>query len=501
MAAVRYSLPERRARIAAALRTVLVHAALSPVFWATPLHAQQPAPTAVASGVVYDSLARRPLVGATVEFVNATDPGARPFTAVSDASGRYTITNIPYGQYVAGFFHAALDTLGLEAPPRRVIVDRIAERIDLATPSARTVTASLCGPGAVSDSTGLLLGHLRATETQVPVPGGTIIVEWNETVIGAEGVRQRTRQIAARAEEPGWFAMCAVPSDVVVQGRAFSGADSSGYVDIDVPANGVRHATFYIGGASLVAIPTEDTLPGGAVGSETALRGGARLTGTVVDHAARPVVGAHVSVWGTKLAASTNERGAFALEVLPGGTHTVEVRAIGYAPVTSTVHLAASRPATAAIELTKAAEILPTVTVRGELVYSRNLAEFDRRRRSGWGTFRTAADIEQRGRNVRLSALLQDVLGIRVDRRAGTAIVTMRRNATTGIGRSDCVPSLYVDGMLDRAADYDAYFSDEIAGIEVYPRESTRPYEFIDPTNACGAVAIWTRPLPPRPKK
>ena len=462
---------------------------------------QAAAPTAVASGVVYDSIARHAIAGATVEFVSANDPSMRPFTTVSDAAGRYILPGLPFGSYLAGFFHPALDTLGLESAPRRVDVSVSQQRVDLATPSVQTVIASICPAGAASDSTGLLIGHVRATDEQGPISGASVAVEWNETVIDAQGVRDRTRRVVGQSAEPGWFAICGLPSDAVLQARAFAATDSSGFIEIEVPSNGLRHVTFLVGGASLVTLPAPDTVPGVATAPETAWRGGARLSGTVIDHTGKPVIGAHAIVWGTKLNATTNERGAFVLDGLPGGSQTLEVRVIGYMPVTRTVQLAESRPASTEVVLDKSAQILSTVTVRGEMVYSRNLADFNRRRRSGWGVFRTSEEIARRGRNTRLSQLLQDVFGVRVDRRGSQSIVLMRRAATTGIGMAECVPSLFVDGMNDLVRDYDAYFADEIAGIEVYPRESTRPFEFIDPANPCGVVAIWTRQIPKPPKK
>ena len=132
-------------------------------------------------------------------------------------------------------------------------------------------------------------------------------------------------------------------------------------------------------------------------------------------------------------------------------------------------------------------------------LYSRKLMDFDRRRRSGFGTFRTSEEIGRRGPNVKLSQLLQDVLGVQVERRGPISIVTMMRGATTGIGRTSCVPSLFVDGILDRTGEWDAYYANEISGIEVYVREAMRPFEFIDPQNPCGAVAIWTRIPPKKP--
>jgi len=207
------------------------------------------------------------------------------------------------------------------------------------------------------------------------------------------------------------------------------------------------------------------------------------------------VANAHALVWGTQLDATTNELGAFALDGLPGGTHTLEVRAISHVPVTSTVHLAESRPATVNVALARPVQVLADVTVRGALVYSRNLAEFERRRQSGFGSYQNSREIEQRGPNVRLTQLLREFPNVRVTIGRGGSSVTMQRNATTGGGRESCSPSLYVDGTLDYARDYDFYYAELIAGIEVY-REASRPFEFLDHSNACGAIVIWTRPAP-----
>jgi hypothetical protein len=472
---------------------------------ATSALAQQPTvSTAVASGVVYDSIARRVMAGATVEFVNANNPSARPLTTVSDSAGRYTLREVPFGSYLAGFYHPALDTLGLESAPRRIDVDQPTEHVDLARPSARTVRASLCRGELHGDSTGLLIGHVRMTDGQGPVSGATVVVEWSETVVNAEGISDRTRRVTGQSAEPGWFAICGLPSDIVLQARAFAAVDSSGFVEIDVPANALRHVSFFLGGASLVAPSPTDSIPGDVATSETAWRGRARLTGTVTDAAGKPVVDAHAVVWGTKLDAVTNERGAFTLTDLPGGTQTLEVRAVGFVPVITTVHLAESRPAMASVVLAKRAEVLSTVEVRGEREHTSNLADFNRRRRVGFGQVRTSEQIARRGKNTKLSQLLQDFMGITVQTRNGQSIVTMQRNATTVTDvsrmRVPCRPSLYVDGRIDRMADFDIYFSDEIDAIEVY-RENSRPVEFIDPSNACGAVAITTRVAPRPPTK
>ena len=464
---------------------------------AVSLRAQGTPSSITVSGTVYDSIARRRISGATVQLVGADNPTkSRPFSAVSDSSGRFSIGGVPAGRYLAGFFHAALDTLGLEISARVVHVGAGAQRVELATPSPRTVVRSVC-PTTNTDSSGLFLGVVRKTEDEGPIARATVVVEWSEFILDGVQMYERPRQSRVEADQNGWFAFCGLPGDVELHARAMSGADSSGYVEVEVPPAALRHQTFLAGGASHVALPAEDTVlaPGRRVSARrTVVSGGARLTGTVVDPAGKPVANAHALLWGTDVDVQTSERGAFVLDSLPGGTHTLEIRVIGYIPVMRVVQLAASRPATIEVTLDKAAVILATETVRGKLVYSRGLAEFDRRRRSGFGRYMSPADIERRP-NARLSSLLQGMLGVYVRGSSGSSTVMMRGDMS-----GDCTPSLYVDGNRGFSEDFDYLFSDEIAGIEVYSRESQRPAGYID-SNHCGAILVWTRPRHAKARK
>jgi hypothetical protein len=100
-------------------------------------------PGATVSGVVRDSIARAPLVGATVQLVGA-DSGARfGRTVASDALGRYTLTNLPDGRYTIGFFHPMLDSLGVEPPLRAVNIEgHQPVHLDLASPTVGQVRSA-----------------------------------------------------------------------------------------------------------------------------------------------------------------------------------------------------------------------------------------------------------------------------------------------------------------------------------------------------------------------
>ena len=451
-------------------------------------------PTTV-SGTVYDSIARRVIPNVVVEFVNADDIAASQVRlATADSSGRYRISDLPPGKYLAGFFHPALDTLGLAEVQRVVDVAGGSQRVDFGTPSIRTVTRAVCQRDTGADSSGLLLGHVRGTEDERPIAGAVALLEWGELVMDATGIHYSQRRATARTGNTGWFAMCGVPTDGILNARAMNGADSSGYIEVEVPPNGLRHLSFLVGGATLKTIVADSTGTPDSASAQPgpAWRGSARLSGAVRDERGRPLAGAHAIVWGTGLDVMTSERGGFALDSLPGGTHMLEVRVIGYVPVRLPVHLARSRPAVVDVVLDKSAALLPTVAVRGQLVYSRQLAEFERRRRSGFGRFLSSADIEKRP-SARLSGLLQSIPGVYISHNTGQATVAMRNNT----GGDYCTPTLYVDGMRDMSGDFDLYRADEIAAIEVYNRQAMRPAEFMD-MSGCGAVVVWTRHRMPK---
>ena len=486
---------QRMAHAAVALAVASRAVAAQPPTIGTP--APRPTVTTV-SGVVYDSIAHRPIAGVTVEFVSADNPATSQIhLATADSSGRYSIRDIPIGSYIGGFFHPALDSLGLANIQRLIEVRGASQRVDFASPSIRTVMQAICGAGVRPDSTGLLLGHIRRTDTERPIVGATAVVEWGELVMDATGVHQFDRSASVRSGDTGWFAMCGVPTEAVLHARAISGSDLSGYVEVEVPPGELRHITFLVGGAvpAAVGVPNSPDAPAPAPSPGAPVwRGRARLTGTVLDVNGRPVASAHALVWGTGVDVITDERGEFAMDSLPGGTHTLEVRVIGYVPVRRTIHFAEGRPARAEVRLQKTA-LLSTVTVRGTLMYSRQLADFERRRRSGFGRFLTAGDIDKLAAS-RLTDVVRMIPGVQIDYSNGRPRVLMRGGGMT----SHCTPTLYVDGIRDISGEFDIYRSDELAGVEVYNRDTARPAEFSD-MSGCGAIVIWTRRQMPGPKK
>ncbi len=209
----------------------------------TPLSAQDVAPGPVVarvSGVVFDSVAARPLTGAIVQLVPAAER-AVALSVQTDQSGSFAFDSLGAGRYLLGFFHPLLDSLGLAAPIT-VIDIRVsgAMRVPLATPSARTLVTNLCGPRALADSTGAFIGYVRSATDAMGRPKAQVRVSWSELVIAADGIRRTAPSVQGEASDAGGLALCGIPIGGQVVARAWSGTDSSGFAELDVPSNGLR---------------------------------------------------------------------------------------------------------------------------------------------------------------------------------------------------------------------------------------------------------------------
>lgn len=501
------------------------------------------------TGTVYDSLRLRPLSGAMVQFVGAADSVVgRVFSATTDSAGKYTIADIPAGAYLAGFFHPAVDSLGIELSQSAVVINQANQVVHLATPSPLTLAAAVCPEGNYADSLGMLIGHVRHTQSGEPLHGAVVTVSWNETVIGQGGIHSRQPEIMAVTGPAGWYGICGLPKDVALMARAVYGVrpagvasetadtsrvivdtsvvkpDSSGYVEVTLGGAEIRGLGFLVGGSITGTITAADTVVGRAptaadTGLLVARRGAARLEGRVVDARGERIPEARVQVWGAARYGVATTNGTFMLDSLPGGTHALEVRAIGFVPVKQIVHLRPEETTPVEVVLGERAVALPTVTVRGQLVYSRKLAGFEDRRRKGvTGLFFGPEDIENRP-FTRVTDLLSQIAGVSANRgnsdqvlfRQGSLVYDPGAISDGGDGvlakTTACEPTWYVDGrrsFLTAQQINDQYTPLEIAAVEVYQRQSQIPLEFHTPLSGCGIVAIWTRPPPAKikaPKK
>jgi hypothetical protein len=340
------------------------------------------------------------------------------------------------------------------------------------------------------DSSGALVGQVRDADSGSPIAGARVVVSWLEINIGAGGLRQEQQRVPAQTRADGGYAICGLPNDRVIV-SADSGALRSGLIEVDVPTRGLVRRDLTVAGPGAAVAVQADSTPDAP--KTTVLRGTARLAGIVRRPDGHPMSGARVSVWGSGLSTTTGPDGRFVLSGLPAGTFSAQTRAIGFAPVTSSVDLASNKTASLDIRLTEQATALAPVTVYGKASGSvREMNEFLERKRTGIGHYLTTADLQNR---FAVTDALRMIPGIHV---APTAM------GEAVYGRQGCIPAVYLDGSplpgdpgttfgpRGTPPDINAFVQpSDIMGIEVYTGLGEAPPQYS--SNACGVILIWTR--------
>jgi hypothetical protein len=473
---------------------ILVGTALCAHF-ATVDRSPAPAPLRVAAvaGIVFDSLAMRGLAGATVQLVTAGEQATSRSTK-SDATGHFEFIDVPIGSYLIGFFHPKLDSLGLTSETKRLDL-RVDQPLQtqLSVPSGRTLARTVCGASFVTEESGLLMGYVRGADQSMPRADAKVTVRWAELIIEEGGIRRVVSRADATANATGQFAVCGVPVGAAVLVHAAVGADSSGQFEVMLPSTAFLHRDVFVAPVARTRVRSFDSLP-----DVELLRGTGRVRGKVLAANRRPVRDARVTVLGTGVAATSNADGEFSLGGLPGGTHSLEVRAIGFAPAQVPVDIVTGQGGAAEVELAAIAVTLDTIRVTAQRTYaSRRLLELERRQRMGMGKFFDGKEINKRN-PYQLTDLLRTVPGIRlVPGRFGSDEVFMRDRYGHGV----CRPEFIVDNVrmfVDRDFPMNSVVPmDDIAAVEVYT--NMIPNEFMSRTD-CGVIAVTTggRPAPPK---
>ncbi|MDP1889398.1 MAG: carboxypeptidase regulatory-like domain-containing protein [Gemmatimonadaceae bacterium] len=451
------------------------------------------------SGTVHDSVAHTPLAGAWVQLAGADSAaqgrGAR--TAISDTLGRYAFDDVPEGRYRLGFFHAVLDSLGVELPLRDLTVRRgRSARADLAVPSGGTLRALICGVRSPRDSGvvvsgGAVIGVVREARSGAPAEGVTVSGEWLEISFQTRGIGRQRPRVVVTTGANGWFALCNAPANGNIFLTASRGADSTDLVEAAVPIEGFLRRDLYLGAAHTVVVrdttPRPDSL---ALPPRIVRSGEGRISGTVLNAVdKRPLAGAivHLSDGPT---ARADERGAWTLANAPLGTRVLEVRSVGYYPDRRAVHVVSGMPPVQ-VALSTFTSVLDTVKITAQYVADRHGSGFEDRKRSGLGKMLTSEDLERRGA-IFTSDAFRNLAGTRLERDE-----IGRRHIYVRSAFGDwCEPSVHIDGLYMwnlTADDIDGMVSLRyVKGIEVYTQETT-PAEYQRAMTGCGTILIWTK--------
>jgi Gram-negative bacterial tonB protein./TonB-dependent Receptor Plug Domain. len=224
--------------------------------------------------------------------------------------------------------------------------------------------------------------------------------------------------------------------------------------------------------------------------------GGVR--GVVHDSLGGVVSSAHVSIKGSGTRTTSDSAGAFRLAGIPPGDAVLEVRRLGYRPVSTPVTIAAGKALEVDVELAPVPEQLAPVQVRrrAEAYYSR-LAGFNERKSKHVGYFVTREKLDRMS-SARFVDALREIPGVSMRTLRGGVVTVSLRGAR-------CAPMFYMDGFPATAGamDLDMIDLSGVEGIEVYSGMSSIPAEFMTVAGgeSCGVIAVWSRPTRPRKQR
>ena len=447
------------------------------------------APVTTVSGFVYDSLSDAPLSKATVII------GGTAASAVTDSAGHYSIDadSVPDGTYQLSFFHPALDSIGIAPPPRTIVLKgRASLAVDLAMPSSPTIIRAVCPDSLRDRQRGLLLGDVRDAETDQPLAGAFVVVQWAEMTLGNSTLSRLPQALSTRTDSDGLFRICGIPSQTPLRAQARKSPKASGFIDLNFPPSGLVVQQFLIGVPPKIAAAPPGA-PGVPATTATAAAplGSSTLVGSVVGADGNPLEGAQVLLIGTTLtvSAKADAKGNFRLNGLPSGTHTVEVRLLSYQPKHYVVNLAPHREAHLVAKLDTRAQVLDPVVVTAK--ETTPVPGFDQRAARETGVFMTAKQIEQSG-VMSTSDLFRRVPGMQVVAVNGQYVIVGNRSSSF-----NCTEvQWYVDGVQyqSNGDDMDAVVKpNEIEAIEVYSSATDTPMQFQGPQSQCGTVVLWTK--------
>ncbi len=392
----------------------------------------------------------------------------------TDIDGRYRMADIRPGRYRVSWAHHQLRTASGPPPPQplEVVSGRDAV-VDFEVPLPPVLAAGC------PDRTGAAVwGRVVDDATGVPLSG--VEVSLAPELPGDEVADPALRHTDAR----GTFRFCGLQSGaftVSVAPTHASAASERARVEPDAAPEVELRVTM--------------------TGPEDAP---ARIVGRVLDAATDTgMAGVTIRVDGRTRAIS-DENGAFLVDDLLAGPHTILARSLGYGDAEGEVRTGASQTLNVEIRLGYEPIALDPIVVtasRTRLGGSGRLSDFTYRMERGWGTYVVAEEIERRN-PTRLIHVIRET-GFRTLGSTGGGW----RVATLINPRYNCAPMVYLDGVpITRANDRESIAAAqeaaaaiemihplEVAGIEIYKGVGEVPAAFGGSAARCGVIAIWTR--------
>lgn len=416
--------------------------------------------TPVVQGVVFDSLRGVPLSGA---FVSISGVGR---ATTSDARGHFRFDSLGPGTYTFAIQHDVLDSIGVASVTSRATVRGPDDEVMIAVPSFATLWRRWC-PGEAPRDTGLVHGTVRDAAGN-PVARATIEVTWTDLSVRGKSLQERGKRGRVETDADGHYAACGVPANTTFQLRASRDSAASGVLDIVL--------------ADLRVVRRDLRVM-------TASQGLGTIAG-VVTRAGQPFAGARVLVE-DRPEQRTGVDGTFIVRDVVAGTRQVSIFAVGMTPGAVAVDVPVHDTALVNYDLQKIVT-LPGVNVNETSVRQRLFAEYEDRKKQGFGHYRDSTEI---GRYAGLAAAFSSMPG---------TIVRSKNGRASGVyfikNGGQCEAVYLIDGIRADRDQLGDITPDQVAAVEVYERATMVPSSIggkLPLGSNCGTVVIWTKRFVP----
>ena len=225
-----------------------------------------------------------------------------------------------------------------------------------------------------------------------------------------------------------------------------------------------------------------------------------RLLGVYDGATGEAIEGAEVTDAFNHVSALTTKTGTVTLVFLPDGGSLVQIKKIGYQPVTMLVQISPADTVPVTVTLNPAVQTLPAVVTNDSSPHfiSPGLRGFEERRKLGFGHFLTEAELRKNDSG-RMSDMIRRFSGLAITcaktgpRRGDCWAVSTRLASKYAIQGGSCDVDVYLDGALSTNNDLEKLNVNEFAGVEYYSGGATIPVQYNKTGSSCGVLLLWHR--------
>lgn len=434
------------------------------------------------TGTVVDSLTRQPVANAYVRI------GADSLRA--NERGEFSLPARLPGLYAATVRTPALDSLGLSHREELALIDSTSA-LRVYVPPAASVVLERCGIGP---TVAMLNGFVRSTDG-TPVRSQRVTLEWNARPINplAPPTNRNVFRLPTTTDSAGAFSQCGQFAGAMLRVQAVTSTGRSLPQELVVPTE--TRAQLVV----LTVDPTQSPV--------------SRLRGRVVsmDSGSGPILDAEVMLRGAAQGVRTSANGEFLLDTVPVGVHVVQVRRLGYTPISATVTFRVGIDEEAQFALGRV-RVLDSVRVEAEAA----IPSFEENRKQGLGQFFTRAQLAQL-ENRSFSAALTNFRGTAFVQGKTTPSVwlvsgrgpksvsgsTLKQPDGEDLARGAqlaCYARIILDNTImyygrDREPLFDlrSINASQLEAVEYYSGPSETPSQYAGLNTNCGVLVMWTR--------